>query len=183
MESLGVISKVEHSTDWVSGLTLIEKPDHSLRVCLDPRPLNKAIKRHHYPMQTIENICAEMEGASYFAKMDASSGYWQVLVDEESANLLTFGTPFARYRFNRMPFGIKSASEVFQREVEKIVKKVDGAVNAQDDIIVWGRTKQELKDRVRLLMKEIRLSGLKLNKKKCVFFCNRDQVFGTYYLF
>ena len=138
MESLGVISKVEKSTDWVNGMVLVGKPNSNLRICLDSRPLNKAVRRHHYPIPTVEEITSKMEGATYFAKLDASSGYWQVKVDEGSADLLTFSTPFGRYRFNRMSFGIISASEIFQREVEKVIEKVNGAISAQDDIIIWG---------------------------------------------
>ena len=169
MESLGVISKVEKSTDWVNGMVLVEKPNGNLHICLDSRPLNKAVKRHHYPIPTVEEITSKMEGATYFAKLDASSGYWQVKVDEGSADLLTFSTPFGRYRFNRMPFGIISASEIFQREVEKIIEKVNGAISAQDDIIIWVCTQQECKQRVKRVLSEIRKSGHKLNKSKCIF--------------
>ena len=136
MEKLGVISKVDKSTDWVSGMAVVEKPDGKLRICLDPRPLNKGIKRHYYPMPTLEEITARMAGAQYFAKLDAISGYWQIKVDEASADLLTFSTPFGRYQFNRMPFGIRSASEIFQRIVERVIENVEGAMNFQDDILI-----------------------------------------------
>ena len=168
MESLNVISKVEKSTDWVNGMVIVEKPNGKLRICLDPRPLNKAIKRHHHPMPTVEEITAKMKGAKYFAKLDASSGYWQIKVDEESADILTFSSPYGRYRFNRMPFGIKSASEIFQREVEKIINGVKGAMNAQDDILIWGKTKIELQNRVEEVLKVVAESCLQLNKDKCV---------------
>ena len=84
-----------------------------------------------------------MHGASYFSKLDASSGYWQIRVDKQSTNLLTFGTPFGRYRFKRLPYGIHSASEVFQAEIASIISNTQGAINFQDYIIVWGATKEE----------------------------------------
>ena len=67
-------------------------------MCLDPRDLNKAVEKHHFKLPTAEELFAEMKGAKYFTKLDASSGYWQIKVDEESSKLLTFATPFGRYK-------------------------------------------------------------------------------------
>ena len=65
-------------------------------------------------------------------KLDASSGYWQIKVDQESSKLLTFNTPFGRYRFLRLPYGVHSASEVFQASVAKILEGIEGCCNSQD---------------------------------------------------
>ena len=66
-------------------------------------------------MPTTEEIMSMISDAKFFSKMDASVGYWQIKLDEDSANLLAFNTPFGRYCFMRMPFGIQSASEVFSK--------------------------------------------------------------------
>ena len=167
MVDLDIIEPVQKPTNWVNGLVLVEKPNGKLRVCLDPRPLNKAIKREHLHLPTAEEIFSQMSGASYFSKLDASSGYWQIKVDEQSSNLLTFGTPSGRYRFKRLPYGIHSASEVFQREVTSIISDIPGSANSQDDFVVWGKTLQEHDERLRKVFLKIRESGLKLNKTKC----------------
>ena len=167
MVNLDVIETITEPTDWVSQLVVVEKPNGKLRVCLDPRDLNKAIKRQHYNLPTAEELFAEMAGARYFTKLDASSGYWQIKVDEESSKLLTFSTPFGRYRFKRLPFGIHSASEIFQQTIADIIETCEGARNSQDDIIVWGSTKEELQTRTRNVLLKIRESQLKLNKLKC----------------
>ena len=109
---MDVIEKVEKSTDWVNAAVVVEKPSGKLRVCLDPRPLNQAIKRQHHRLPTSAEIISQMSGVTTFNKLDAS-GYWQIKVDEESSGLLTFGTMFGRYKFKRMPYGIHSASEIF----------------------------------------------------------------------
>ena len=104
MDDLDIIEPLQKPTDWVNGLVVVEEPNRKLRLCLDPRPLNKAIKREHLHLPTAEEIFSEMSGASHFSKLDASSGYWQIKVDRHSSNLLAFGTPSGRYRFKRLPF-------------------------------------------------------------------------------
>ena len=103
METLGVITRVHEPTEWVNSMVTVLKKNGQLRICIDPRDLNNAIRREHYPMKTIEEIIARMPNARYFSVLDASSGYWQVLLDQESSKLCTFNTPFGRYRFLRPP--------------------------------------------------------------------------------
>ena len=121
-ESLGVISKVTKPTYWVSSLVIVHKPDGRIRVCLDPKDLNAAIKRSHLQSPTAEDIISKMSGARYFSKLDASSGYWQTKLDEESSKLLCFKSPFGRYKFNRLPFGVSNASEIFKWILLKSLK-------------------------------------------------------------
>ena len=75
MMRLNVIEPVTEPTDWVHQIVVGKKPNGKLRLCLDPRDLNKAIKRHHFKLPTAEELFAEMKGAKYFTKLDASSGY------------------------------------------------------------------------------------------------------------
>ena len=148
---------------------IVEKPNGQIRLCLDPRDLNKAIKRHHHPMPIVDEILAKLGGAKMFSKLDASSGYWQIKVDDESSKLLTFNTPFGRHRFKRLPFGIHSAAEVFQKKISEIISDIEGAANDQDDIIVFGKDSEEHDKALKQVLDRVRESGLKLNKKKCTF--------------
>ena len=168
MKQLDVIEKIDEPPDWVSSLVIVEKPNGQIRLCLDPRDLNKAIKRHHHPMPTVDEILTKLGGAKVFSKLDASSGYWQIKVNDESSKLLTFNTPFGRYRFKRLPFGIHSAAEVFQKKISEIISEIDGAANDQDDIIVFGRDMEEHDKAPNQVLDRVRESGLKLNKGKCV---------------
>ena len=108
-----------------------------------------------------------MSGACFFSKVDASTGHWQIKVDEESSHMLAFGTALGRYRFKRLPYGIHLVSEVFQREITSIASDVPGSANSQDDKIVWGRTLAEHNEHLNKVFLKIRTSGLKLKKKKC----------------
>ena len=113
MEKLKVIERVYEPTEWVNSMVTVVKTNGKLRICIDPRNLNKAIKREHYPMKTIEEIASRMPNATTFSVLDAGSGFWQVKLDNPSSKLCTFNTPFGRYKFNRLPFGISSAQGRF----------------------------------------------------------------------
>ena len=178
MMRLNIIDKIDGPTDWVSNLVIVEKPNGKLRVCLDPRDLNQAIKRQHYQLPTAEDILSQMAGAKYFSKLDASSGYWQLKLDEQSSKLLAFHTPFGRYKFKRLPFGVNCASEIFQAEVTEILEGLEGCANAQDDIVVWGDTKDNHDRRLKNVLSRIRFSGLKLNRSKCIFGSNQIMYLG-----
>ena len=170
MEKTGVVEKVECPTKWVNSAVIIEKPDsEKLRICLDPRPLNEAIQREHFKMPTIEEITTRVAGAKVFSKLDANHGYWQIPLDEESRLLTTFNTPFKRYCYKRMPFGIKSAQEVFQKRMCQAFGDLEGVETDVDDILVWGATIQEHDDRLMKTLQRCEEINLTLNRDKCEF--------------
>lgn len=169
MERLGVIAKVEEPTDWVNPMIVVKKPNGSLRICMDPKRLNKAIKREHYQLPTLDEVITEMNGAKYFTKLDASSGFWAIQLDDRSSKICTFATPSGRYRFLRLPFGIKSAPEVFQRVMHKHFGDIEGVVCYEDDLCIWSETYEEHMLRLRQVFERARKCGIKFNKSKCDF--------------
>ena len=110
-----------------------------------------------------------MSGAQYFSKLDASEVYWHIIVDEESSKLLTFPTPFGRYRYKRLRYGMHSVSEIFQVEIANLIAGIEGTANYQDDIVFFSPTKEEHDLHLEQVMKNIQKAELKLNKAKCVF--------------
>ena len=144
MEKRGVIRRVEEPTDWVNSMAVVEKADGSLRICLDPKHLNKAIKREHFQLPTIEDITTRMANAKWFTKLDANRGYWQIPLDEESQLLSTFNTPFGRFCYQVIPFGIKSAQEVFQKRMSQHFSDLEGVKTDIDDITVHAKQKPSM---------------------------------------
>ena len=162
----GVIEPVSEPSDWVNSIVVAEKANKKdVRICLDPRDLNKYIKREHYPMKTVEEVAAMVDGASVFSVCDASSGFWQIRLREDCTNLTVFNTPFGRYKFLRMPFGLSSSPEVWQRNVCQLYENVEGCAVIADDILVWGSDIEEHK-RLRSVLQKARDSNLKLNRSK-----------------
>ena len=115
MVDLGVIQPVEIATEWCSGLTIAPKPNGNIRMCVDLTMLNKGVSRELYPLPRVSDMLSQLSKGKLFSKIDANSGFWQVTLDPESRLLTTFITPWGRFCFNRMPFGISSAPEFFQR--------------------------------------------------------------------
>ena len=116
LEKRKVRQKVNKPTDWVHNFVIVEKKDGSLRLCLNSRELNKAIKRENFQIPTMEDVTCRLSG-EVFTVIDLKDAFWQVPLSEGSASLTTFNTPFGRYFFKRMPFRLCSESEVLQKRV------------------------------------------------------------------
>ncbi len=84
LERLDLIERVDTPTEWISSLVAVKKPNGELRLCIDPKPLNKALRRSHYPMNTIDNLLPELSQAKMFSVCDLSNGFWHVKLDEKS---------------------------------------------------------------------------------------------------
>lgn len=162
-----VIEKVTEPTQWVNSLVLVEKPDGSLRVCLDPKKLNLEIVRPRYQLPTLEDIRSNLTGATYFTKLDASSAFWSMCLDKESSDLCTFNTPFGRYKFLRMPYGVSCAPEKFQQKLVEFLSDLEGVIVYIDDVLLFAKDKNEHDRRLLKLLQRIRQINLKLNINKC----------------
>ena len=166
MTEMGVISKVNKATDWVNSLVIVEKKDASLRLCLDPKDLNKSIKREHYKPPTAETISSKLNGKRIFTIIDMSNCYWHKNLDEESSLLCTFNTPFGRYKFNRLPFGICVASEITQRMVDNNFSDISGVIGVHDDITVAGKDTAEHDNALKQVLERARSRNIKFNRSK-----------------
>ena len=114
MARLGVISQIKEPTKWCAGIVPVQKNNGSVCLCVDLTHLNQSVKRERHQLPAVEQVLAQLTGATIFSKLDANSGFWQIPLAPESAKLTTFITLFKRYQFHRLPFGITSAPEHFQ---------------------------------------------------------------------
>ena len=168
MEQDEVISKVSEPTEWCSGLVVVPKSNKDIRLCVDLTPLNKAVRREVRPMASVDENLAKIQNSKYFSKLDANSGFWQIPLDPNSRLLTTFITPFGRYCFNRLPFGISSAPEVFQRTMSHILEGLEGVVCHMDDVLVHAPTQNLHDARLRAVLQRLQDADLTLNNK-CEF--------------
>ena len=118
----GVLVPVTAPTVWVSQMAVAHKPSGTLRICIDPQPLNAALKREYYKLLVFDDVLPKLKDAEVFSKLDVLEAYWHVRLDKESSKLTTMITPFGRYRWKRLPFGLKVSSEIFQRKLMKLLE-------------------------------------------------------------
>ena len=116
----------------------------------------------------LDDVLHKLTGSTVFSKLDASSGFLQIPLDPGSSKLTTFITPFGRYCFRRLPFGITSAPEVFQDKMEQLLEGLPGVEVIMDDILIHGETRAKHDEHYENVLRAIRASGLKLNKDKCL---------------
>ena len=138
-----IVADVDKPTEWVSNIVIVEKKNGSLRLCLDPEPLNEAIKRERHNIPTPADVQSQLSGKTIFTVVDMKDGYWHVKLSDESSYYCTFNTPWGRKRFLRMPFGISSASEVMQKRNEEMFGDISGVHVISDDLIIAAATEQE----------------------------------------
>ena len=169
IQKLGVIEKIEQPTDWCSGMVVVPKANGKVRICVDLTKLNKSVQRERHILPSVEQTLAQIGGAKIFTKLDANSGFWQVELSQESSLLTTFITPFGRFCFKRLPFGITSAPEHFQKKMSNILGGLKGVVCLMDDILVCGATQEEHDKNLTAALTRIQEAGLTLNKEKCEF--------------
>ncbi|KAK3702062.1 hypothetical protein QZH41_004210 [Actinostola sp. cb2023] len=172
-----VISPVEEPTDWVSSMIAVMKPNGTVRLCIDPQHLNQALKRCHYPLPIIEELLPELTKARVFSKADLKEGFLLVQLDEESSKLTTFQTPWGRYRWHRLPFGIAPAPEIFQIKLDQNLEGLKGTFAIADDILITGQgdtdnqANQDHDKNLQSFLHRCRERNIKLNKDKFDFKC------------
>lgn len=119
------------------------------------------------PMLRVEEIVSRMLHTKYFSVLDANQGFWKIKLDQESSKPCRMNTVIGRYCFVHLPFGISSASEVFQRSIAQMIEGLKGVVNIIDDLLVWGDSIKEPHHILIQLLKRARYNNLKLNRNKC----------------
>lgn len=171
LEKKNILVKETEPTDWISSMVVVAKPG-KIRICLDPKDLNGAVKRPKYQMPTLEEVLPRLSNAKVFTTLDAKDGFYQISLDETSSKMTTFWTPMGRYRYLRMPFGVCAAPEEFECKLHEHLGDLEGVEVLRDDILVIGSgdTLEEANadhDKNLLqLLKRARKVNLKFNSKK-----------------
>ena len=166
-----ILAPVSEATDWVSSMVTVVKPN-KLRICIDPKDLNRAIKCPHYPLPTVEEVATSLSKAKVFSVRDAKSGFWLVPLDDASSRLTTFNTPFGWYRWLRMPFGISSAPEEFQKRMNDTFGDIKGTAVIADDLLVYREgddmeiATSDHDKNLRIVLERARERNVTLNKDK-----------------
>ena len=131
---------IGHSASpYASPLVPLTKPDGSTRLCVDYRRLNEKTVSDPYYMGTLDEIVERVGQSSVLSKIDLAKGYYQVPVTAGSKEKTAFISPYDKYEFSRMPFGLKNASAIFQHMMDGVLNEVhDCAAPYIDDIVAFS---------------------------------------------
>ena len=150
-------------------MVVVPKKSGAVRICVDLKPLNANVLREVHPLPTVDETLAQLTGAKVFSKLDANSGFWQIPLTSSSKLLTTFLTHNGRYCFKKLPFGISSTPEHFQKRMNHILCGLPGVLCHMDDVLVFGKDTQEHDTRLEKVLQQIQGAGATLNHEKCQF--------------
>ncbi|XP_055634225.1 uncharacterized protein K02A2.6-like [Toxorhynchites rutilus septentrionalis] len=147
-------------TSWVSPLVIVGKANGEPRLCVDLRRVNEAVLREHHPMPVVENYIARLGRGLIWSKLDIREAFLQVELAEESRDVTTFMTNRGLFRFKRLPFGLVTAPELFQKAMDEILADCSGTYWYLDDIIVEGKDIEEHDNRLEKVLSRLKDSNV-----------------------
>ena len=177
MKANDLIEEVDGPTPWVSPIVVAPKPKspNEVRICVDMREPNLAIKRTRHIIPTVNDIIVDLNGSKVFSKLDLRKGYNQLILSQSFRNITCFTTHAGLFRYKRLCFGINSAAEIFQNTLRNALHGLEGVKNISDDIIVFGKDQDEHDRRLEATFMRLKEKNLTLNKDKFEF--NKDRNF------
>ena len=147
----------------------VTKSNAGICLCVDLHHLTKSVQREVFILPTVEDISQRLMGATIFSTLDCSSSFWPLPLDQASARLTTLVTQVGQYYFSRMPYGLSSATENFQKKLYELLPNIKGDIVDIDDILIFGKDKAEHVENLTKVLRLLQEAGLKLNKSKCKF--------------
>ncbi|GFO01889.1 transposon ty3-g Gag-Pol polyprotein, partial [Plakobranchus ocellatus] len=178
LEEQDIIEEVEGPTPWMSPIVIVPKKSGGVRLCVDMREANKAIKRERHPMPTIEDMINDLNCSTVFSRIDLQQAFYQLELNEESRFITTFSTHVGLRQFKRLMFGVNAAPEIFQHALGEVLRDIPGVTHFIDDIIVHCKTKREHDHSLTETLNRLHQRGAKLNKDKCLFGVNQLTFLG-----
>ena len=157
---------IARRSEWCAPMVVTPKSDGKVRICADLTNLNEFVQCENHPLPTTDATLANLAGARYFSRLDVNPGFWQIKLSERSKPLKTFITPWVRYCFNDLSFGISSRPEKFQKGLSQILEGLDGVECNIDVVLVHGATQEEHEQRLEAVVQRLPVANVTLNAKK-----------------
>ena len=182
MDSQGIISTFDGqdvSPEWLNSFVIVKKPYGSLRICLDPTDLNKAIIRPVCNSQTMDDVVHRLKGAKFFAVFNTSKGFFHVPLDKESKLLTVMLTPFGIYVYNVLAMGLSNATDLFETCIHEVLQGLHGCTNIANDVLVYGSTYDEFKTNVLAFLDRCVQEDMHLNPNKVKIDCHEVPFFSN----
>ena len=157
-------------SDWASPLVVVKKPDGSWRPCGDYRMLNEITQPDRYPLPRIQDLLNKINNPHIFTKLDLEKAYHQIPICDEDISKTAVITPFGLFEYTKMPFGLRNASQTFQRHMDNVLREhQEHSLSYIDDVLIFSKTEAEHKAHVSSVMASLQAAGLIVNQSKCEF--------------
>lgn len=177
MLATGVIERSR--SPWSFPIVIANKRDGSKRFCVDFRALNKITKPLSWPLPLIDDILARLGHCRFFSSLDLLSGYWQILMDDDSKDKTTFVCHRGVFSFNVMAFGLMNAPSLFSELMSRVLEGCEEFATAYlDDVIIFSDTLENHLHHLDLVFNQLREHGLKLKLRKCSFLKDTTNYLG-----
>ncbi|KAD4385309.1 hypothetical protein E3N88_25477 [Mikania micrantha] len=165
---------------WGAPVLFVKKKDGSMRMCIDYRELNKVTIKNRYPLPRIDDLFDQLQGASYFFKIDLRSGYHQLRVHNDDVHKTAFRTRYGHYEFLVMHFGLTNAPALFMDLMNRVCKPyLDKFVMVFiDDILIYSRNKEDHEQHLKLILELLRNEKLYAKFSKCEFWIREVHFLG-----
>ncbi|XP_026825789.1 uncharacterized protein K02A2.6-like [Ooceraea biroi] len=176
---LGIIKVVDFPTEWCSPIVVVSKKgSDDVCLCCDYIQLNNSVKRPNFSISKVEVTLAGLKGSTIFTKLDAQSGFYQIRLHESCQPLTTFITPFGRFMFTRLPFGINCASDYFSQMFYDLFHDLSNVAVRVNDILIHTNSMEEHYSILRTVLDRLRSARITLNKSKCIFGVKQVEFLG-----
>ena len=165
-------------SNWSAPITVVPNGDGGKHLVIDYRALNKVTKKFTRPMPKVEDIFSKLNGATYFTTLDLPAGYHHIPLDKPSIPKTAFNSPFRKYEYVKVPFGLAQAPAYFQELMTGNLKDFSFVIAYLDDIIIFSKTPQEYLTHIRKVFKKLRSAKLSMKMSKCNFLSKEIQYLG-----
>ena len=168
------------SSPWGAPILFVRKKDGSHRMFIDYRELNKVTVKNRYPLPRIDDLFDQLQGASWFSKIDLRSGYHQMRVRDEDVQKTAFRTRYGHYEFVVMPFGLTNAPTAFMDLMNRVCRPMldRSVIVFIDDILVYSKTQEQHEEHLREVLEVLRRERLFAKFSKCEFWLREVQFLG-----
>ena len=172
----GVIRN-SHSS-WSTPIIVVPKGDGGKRLIIEYRALNKVMRKFVWPMPKVEDIFSQLNGAKYFCTLDLRAGYHHIRLTADSIPKTAFTSPFGKYEYLKVPFGLAQAPAYYQELMTRVLKDLPFAMAYLDDVIIYSSTQEEHLQHIKTVFEKLCHAKLSMKLSKCHFFAKEIQYLG-----
>ena len=165
-------------SSWSAPIIVVPKGDGGKHLVIDYRALNKVTRKFTWPMPKAEDIFSKLNRATYFTALDLRAGYHHIPLDKPSLSKTAFNSPFGKFEYVKVPFGLAQAPAYFWELITGILKDFPFTIAYLDHIIIFSKTPQEHLSHISMVFKKLKSANLSIKKSRCSFFCKEIQYLG-----